>query len=63
NLFMPEVYVRESPSGRGECIELSWEKFGLLVGRSNFTTAFQPWYITNAAPGIYVFHDRDEMEQ
>jgi len=48
---------RLSESGEPECITVEWYLFGLLAGPTNFTATFQPWYIVEAKPGIYAYHD------
>lgn len=59
HVSMPTVYVRQSQLGRVEALVFDWHHYGLLVGPSNYMTSFQAWYITNAAPGIYVYHIRE----
>lgn len=56
HLPMPRVYVRHNQSGRAEALLFDWAHYGLIVGPSNYMPAFQAWYITNAAPGIYAYH-------
>jgi hypothetical protein len=37
------------------CVAFSWYLTGILVGRSEFRTTWNPWYIQEIAPGIYVY--------
>ncbi len=53
----PEVSVRLSESGDPECITVGWYLHGLLVGPTNYRATVQPWYIVQAKPGVYAFHD------
>jgi len=55
-MYMPTVYVRQSQLGQAESLVFDWHNYGLIVGPSNYTTTFQAWYVTNAAPGIYAYH-------
>ena len=53
----PEVSVRLSETGEAECITIGWYLYGLLVGRTNYSTTVEAWYIVKAKPGIYAYHD------
>ena len=37
------------------CVAFSWYLSGLLVGRTDFRCAWNPWYVREIAPGIYAY--------
>jgi hypothetical protein len=49
----------QTPSNSAEkesrCVAFSWYLTGVLVGRPGFRSAWNPWYIREIAPGIYVY--------
>jgi hypothetical protein len=53
----PEVSIKLSESGEPECINVAWYLYGLLVGATNYSATDKPWYIVQAKPGIYAYHD------
>lgn len=54
-LMSPRVWIHLGSTGRAECLLMDGPHYGLLVGDTNFTATFKAWYLTNAAPGIYVY--------
>jgi hypothetical protein len=56
----PEVSVCK-PGGRigarQNCIAISWHLHGVLVGPSDFTNQWKPWYFKEIAPGVYVYYE------
>lgn len=38
------------------CVAISWYLHGVLVGATNFTTEWNPWYCKQIAPGVYSYH-------
>jgi len=38
------------------CVVFSWYLNGFLVGRPDFHSDWNPWYIHEIAPGIYAYH-------
>lgn len=56
--YPPAVCLRRGPAGKIECVVVHWRQaYGFLVGPSNCATTFAPHYLTNTAPGIYVFYN------
>lgn len=53
----PEVSIRLGESGNPECITVGWYLYGLLVGPEDYVTSLQSWYVVQAKPGIYAYHD------
>jgi hypothetical protein len=51
----PEVSVSLNMSNQPQCIVVGWYLCGLLVGPTNYVTAWQPWYIVKVKPGIYAY--------
>jgi len=41
---------------RTHCVAFSWYLTGILVGRPDFHSAWNPWYLHEIMPGIYAFH-------
>ncbi len=37
------------------CVAFSWYLTGILVGRPDFRSTWNPWYIRQIAPGIYAY--------
>ena len=37
------------------CVAFSWYLTGVLVGRPDFRTAWNPWYIQEIVPGVYAY--------
>ena len=58
-MFMPTIYIRQGQPSQAGSLVFDWHNYGLIVGMSNFTTTFQAWYVTNAAPGIYAYHTQE----
>jgi hypothetical protein len=51
----PKVSVVLTESNEAESINVAWYLSGLLVGPTNYVTAWQPWYIVQVKPGIYAY--------
>jgi hypothetical protein len=51
----PEVSVSLNESNQPECMVVGWYLCGILVGPTNYVTAWQPWYIVQVKPGIYAY--------
>jgi hypothetical protein len=51
----PQVSVLYGDTNKPGCISVAWYLCGLLVGPTNFTTDYQPFYITQVKPGIYAY--------
>lgn len=48
--------VHTDPSWRlTHCVAFSWYLTGILVGRSDFRSAWNPWYIYEIMPGVYAY--------
>ncbi len=57
--FGPEVSICKSGGKIGigqNCVAISWYLHGVLVGSSNFTNHWNPWYSQEIAPGVYSYH-------
>jgi len=57
--FGPEISIcslNGEFTGGGECIAVSWYLHGLLLGRTDFRTTWNPWYQNELAPGVYSYH-------
>jgi hypothetical protein len=37
------------------CVAFSWYLTGILVGRSDFRSTWNPWYLHEIAPGVYAY--------
>lgn len=44
-----------SPSKPLNCVAFSWYLTGILVGRPDFRSTWNPWYIHEIIPGVYAF--------
>lgn len=40
---------------RNICVAFSWYLTGILVGRPDFRSTWNPWYIREIAPGVYAY--------
>jgi hypothetical protein len=44
-----------TPLELSRCVAFSWYDTGILVCRTNFHSKWNPWYLHEISPGIYVF--------
>jgi hypothetical protein len=44
-----------TPLKLSHCVAFSWYDTGILVGRTNFQSKWNPWYLHEISPGIYAF--------
>ena len=47
--------LSSSPQEQNRCVAFSWHLTGVLVGRPSFHSTWNPWYIREIAPGVYVY--------
>ena len=40
---------------KNRCVAFSWYLTGILIGRPDFHSTWNPWYIREIAPGIYAY--------
>ena len=40
---------------QNRCVAFSWYLTGILVGRPDFRSTWNPWYIREIAPGVYAY--------
>lgn len=55
----PEFAIQTGDSGfdgTGTCVAVSWYLHGVLIGKEDYTTDWNPWYRRRLAPGIYSYH-------
>jgi hypothetical protein len=52
----PEISIRVSPAGRPECVAISWQLCGIVVGPSDYQITFKPWCSKQAKPGVYAYY-------
>jgi hypothetical protein len=45
----------QTPLKLSHCVAFSWYDTGILVGRTNFQSKWNPWYLHEIMPGIYAF--------
>jgi hypothetical protein len=56
--FGPEVSICKSGGKIGvrqNCMAVSWYLHGVLIGSSNFTNQWNPWYCKEIAAGVYSY--------
>lgn len=55
-VVMPELTGGQAvPLHLSHCVAFSWYETGFLVGRPDFQSKWNPWYLRELYPGIYVF--------
>ena len=54
--IMPQLTGGQpTPLHLSHCVAFSWYETGFLVGRQDFKSKWNPWYLHEITPGVYVF--------
>lgn len=51
----PTVTVLLTSGGKAQAISISWYLSGIVLGRTNYSLSFTPWYSVRVCPGVYVY--------